>query len=387
MLVPALKVQQFKQEMYLLNLAARDVDRLVRLEVRGESGVEGKAPRRARKTALVNWDQLETRIDATDSAYQRPILKKKIEELTEYVLTCREDGQMPPLPGAVLLTTDEPVTFEAQGGNPFVGLLRLEDEEGALRVLDGQHRLLAVSALLSSPAVDETTAAAIRDLQIPAVLFAGLPSAAIVEMFVTINSKHTKLNPSLLLSLNGQKLYTDEGEARVHDIVKHLHEDPDSALHGEIKMLGVGTGRVAQAGLAQELRRVLSTLRERHGETPWISDFEAYAPKLYAFYFKEVATAFGDAWGKPGYSTHSLAALRALIQASLPVIEAVFEQGGDPRQVIRTLLEPWPKRIGSARFETAGAWRTSAAGGGKETTRRLARELIDALGVAPVEPF
>lgn len=384
---PALKVQQFSQTVYLLNLAAGDVERLVRFEVLGEAATHGKTKARSKKGSLVNWADLEERVQASDEAYQRPILKKKIEELAAYVLEVRESGQLPPLPGAVLLTTDEPVTFRAEGANPFVGLLQIDDEDDALRVLDGQHRLLAVSALLQSPDVDATTAAALRDLQIPAVLFAGLPAAAVVEMFVTVNSKHTKLNPSLLLSLSGQKLFADERDARVHNIIKELNDDERSALRGEIKMLGVGQGRVAQSGLAQELRRVLEDIRRGAGGAAWVDTFEQHAPRLYNHYFQEVARVLPEAWGRPGYSTHSLLALRAFIQASREVIRAVFQRDEDPRAAITEIVAPWKSRVGSARFETAGLWRERAAGGGKETTRLLARELIDALGPLAVEPF
>ncbi|MFO0548135.1 MAG: DGQHR domain-containing protein [Polyangiaceae bacterium] len=380
--VPALKVQQFNQTIYLLNLAAGDVERLVRFEVLGDAAMQGRPTKsRKKKTSLVNWGDIEERIEAKDEAYQRPILKKKIEEIAAYVLESRESGQLPPLPGAVLLTTDEPVTFRGDGTNPFVGLLQFDDEEGALRVLDGQHRLLSLSALLQSPNVDATTAAALKDLQIPAVLFAGLPPAAVVEMFVTINSKHTKLNPSLLLSLSGQKLFADERDARVHDVIKTLNEDEDSALRGDIKMLGVGAGRVAQAGLAQELRRALEDIRRDAGGAEWVDQLEHYAPALYNHYFLAVAKVLAGAWGKDGYSTHSLLALRAFIQASREVFRLVFARGGDPRAAIAEVVMPWAARVGSERFRTAGMWRDRAGGGGKETTRLLTRELIEALAV------
>ncbi len=51
-------------------------------------------------------------------------------------------------------------------------------------------------------------------------------------------------------------------------------------------------------------------------------------------------------------------------------------------EAIRAAVGPWRERIGSARFETAGDWRAKIAGGGKETTRRLARELAAVLGDA-----
>ena len=78
-------------------------------------------------------------------------------------------------------------------------------------------------------------------------------------MFVTINAKHTRLNPSHLVSLSGRQLYRDENLAAAHDVVRALSEREDSPLFGEIKLLGVGHGRVAQAPLAQELKKLFAT--------------------------------------------------------------------------------------------------------------------------------
>jgi DGQHR domain-containing protein len=380
--LPALKVQQFNQEFFLLNLAAQDVERLVRFEVLGDAGLQGKRPAgKARKSAApINWAEIEQKVQTSDKAYQRPIMRKKIEELARHYLQCRDDGAVPALPGALLLTTDQAVHFAPDGSNPFLGILRLPGDTGTLRVLDGQHRLLALAALLHSDEIAEQDRHAARLLQVPAVLFAGLPAPSVVEMFVTINSKHTRLNPSLLFSLKGRQLYADPLDARIHDVVRRLNEADSSPLHGKIKMLGVGPGKIAQAGLAQELRRTLTALKTSHGSAAWFGDFIDHADRFYLAYFKEIARVFADAWGARSSSIQSLIALRAFAQASQAVVPAVMEAGGDPRASIRALLAPWSSAIGSARFETAGAWRQKAAGGGKETTRVLARELSATLG-------
>ena len=44
-------------------------------------------------------------------------------------------------------------------------------------------------------------------IEVPAVLFDRLDARQIVELFVTINAKHTRLNPSHIVSLAGRKLY------------------------------------------------------------------------------------------------------------------------------------------------------------------------------------
>jgi len=377
--LPALKVQQFAHEFYLLNLAAGDVERLVRFEVLGSSGVQGK-PSRRKKGSLVNWQEIEERVQVSEEAYQRPILRKKIDELAQYYLQCRDDGAVPAVPGAVLLTSEEPVEFVSEGSNPFIGVVKIADDDEALRVLDGQHRLLALAALLRSAELAATERASAQMLQVPAVLFSGLPPPAVIEMFVTINSKHTRLNSSLLFSLKGRQLYADPLDAAVHDVVRRLNDDDSSPLEDQIKMLGVGPGRIAQSGLAQELRRVLVNLEESFGQAPWFAGLMEHLPAFYLEYFKEVARVFDDAWKSRDHSIRSLIALRAFLLASQAVVPRVLSVGGDPRVTLRKVLAPWGARIGSSRFETAGLWRERAGGGGKETTRRLARELTDALG-------
>lgn len=379
--VPSLRVQQFASEFYLLNLAAADIERLVRFEVLGEAGLHGKAARpRSARACPVNWAEIERKVQTSDDAFQRPILRKKIEELGEHYRRCRDDGGVPAIPGAVLLTTDEPVGFTPSGANPFVGLVQLRLEEAGLRVLDGQHRLLALAALLAADDLTDAERDAIRMLQVPAILFSELPSPAVVEMFVTINSKHTRLNPSLLFSLRGRQLYSDPVDALIHDAIGKLNDAAGSPLQGHVKMLGVGPGKVPQAGLASEMALMLRALRGSHPDG--VDDLAANLGTFFTLYFEEVALVFADVWTARKSSIRSGIALRAFIQAAAPVAGKVLELGGPPRPTVKALVAPWATRIGGSRFETAGAWRAKAAGGGKETTRVLARELIAALGSA-----
>jgi DGQHR domain-containing protein len=251
----------------------------------------------------------------------------------------------------------------------------MSESEGTLRVLDGQHRLLALDALLGSPDAD-----AIRGVQVPAILFVGLPPPSVVEMFVTINSKHTRLNPSLLYSLKGRQLYPDPIDSAIHDAIKELNGRNASPLAGHVKMLGVGPGRVPQAGLAQEMRAAIDAVRGASEGAPWLDDFVENLGRFYSLYFREVQRSFAEVWESKKHSVRSTIALRAFVQASQPVVARVYDVGGDPRPTVSSMLAPWSSRIGGARFETAGAWRAKAAGGGKETTRVLARELVAALG-------
>ncbi len=88
--VPARRVKQFGVEFYQAGLSAKDIDRLVKFEVLGymAGDMNDDAKAKARKTAAarsrVNWDLLEKRISESENAYQRPIIRRKIDELAAY---------------------------------------------------------------------------------------------------------------------------------------------------------------------------------------------------------------------------------------------------------------------------------------------------------------
>ena len=122
-------------------------------------------------------------------------------------------------------------------------------------------------------------------------------------MFVTINAKHTRLNASHLVSLSGRQLYRDEALATGHDVVRALNDREDSPLYDEIKLLGVGRGRVAQAPLAQELKKLFAEDGVFSGRRS--GDVHEEAKKFFVNYFKQIALVFGGAWNGRKYSIRS----------------------------------------------------------------------------------
>ena len=53
-----------------------------------------------------------------------------------------------------------------------------------------------------------------EEFTVPAIIFDRLPEDHVVQMFVTINAKHTRLNASHLVSLSGRQLYSDDAWPR-----------------------------------------------------------------------------------------------------------------------------------------------------------------------------
>jgi DGQHR domain-containing protein len=369
--VPAHKVRQFGVEFYQTSFTSGDIQKLVKFEVLNYSAIEEEEKRRKpTKTSAINWEMLERRIGQSEAAFQRPMIRKKIRELVQYYSHCQEAQNLPAIPGAVIMITEKRLNFSPIGKNTNLGMLQIPEEPGILRCLDGQHRLLALSA-----PTDKNV-----EIDVPAVLFDTLDPRQTVELFVTINAKHTRLNPSHLISLAGRRLYADPYQALAHDIIRQLNEEESSPLRGEIKILGVGKGRVSQASLADEMVDLFSNI-EKIGGTRRFKEFEENGKRFFLNYFKAILAFFPRAWAGRKYSIKTGAALRAFIRVSPDVMSRSKELKNDPFDYfgIREAIKPWGERIGDGRFETDGEWRKKLAGGTRGTVELLSRELRDAM--------
>jgi len=364
--VAAIRMQQFGVQFYQASLTARDIDKLVRFEVLsyGEQSAPVRGGSGRGRVSKVNWDLLERRIAASEKAYQRQIIRRKIDELVQYYEQCRQARDLPSIPGAVIISCDQPLRFEAMEEGASIGTLKVPEQEGILRAIDGQHRLLAMHADIERFGDEAFT--------VPAVIFDRLPEDHVVQMFVTINAKHTRLNASHLVSLSGRQLYRDENLAAAHDIVRVLNDRDDSPLSGEIKLLGVGTGRVAQAPLAQELKKLLGN--DAFGGGRKGDAFREESKRFFVNYFKQVALVFGGAWNGRKYSIKTASALRAFIRVTPDVVRRLDQEHVDRSdfRAIGRVIAPWGRRIGDLRFESDGAWKGT-------TVEQLAKELRLAL--------
>src|SRR5439155_1103876 len=73
----------------------------------------------------VNWDMLEKRIAESETAYQRPVIRRKIDELVTYYKECKDAGTLPAIPGAVIITSEKRFTFTPVAGHHDLGLLQI----------------------------------------------------------------------------------------------------------------------------------------------------------------------------------------------------------------------------------------------------------------------
>jgi hypothetical protein len=157
--------------------------------------------------------------------------------------------------------------------------------------------------------------------------------------------------------------------------VRALNDREDSPLHGDIKLLGVGHGRVAQAPLAQELKKLFVPGGPFSGQRKGAEAHDE-VKRFFVNYFKQIALVFNGAWNGRKYSIRSAVALRAFVRVAPDVIRRLDQEHaerGDFRAIGR-VIAPWGRRIGDLRFETEGQWKRGAT-----TVDSLAKELKLAL--------
>jgi hypothetical protein len=174
--VAAIRMQQFGVQFYQASLTASDIDKLVRFEVLSYGDGAQPAARSGKpkpgmpQPSKVNWDFLERRIASSDKAYQRQIIRKKIDELVQYYEQCRQARDLPSIPGAVIISCDEKLSFSASdepcfdiGGraSPFVCLTLTSMSWSGRR-----HRIWDAECNGSSPRTQETSTTGTRDEEI-----------------------------------------------------------------------------------------------------------------------------------------------------------------------------------------------------------------------------
>ena len=366
--VAAIRMQQFGVQFYQASLTASDIDKLVRFEVLnyGESGQPPVRGGKKKAPSKVNWDLLERRIASSEKAYQRQIIRRKIDELVQYYEQCRQARDLPSIPGAVIISCDEKLTFEpVESGS--VG--RHPQGAGARRhpARDRRPAPAARAARRHRALRDE-------DFTVPAIIFDRLPEDHVVQMFVTINAKHTRLNASHLVSLSGRQLYRDEALATAHDVVRALNDREDSPLYDEIKLLGVGRGRVAQAPLAQELKKLFAS--DAFGGPKKTADFLDDSKRFFVNYFKQIALVFGGAWNGRKYSIKSATALRAFVRVAPDVVRRLDQEHADRVTSARSAAS---SRRGAAASATCASRPRARGSAAARPVESLARELKLAL--------
>lgn len=307
----ALRMRQKDSEFYFVSYRAEDLLRRVRFETRfyGERGemVGGDTPDDDAPAEVDDVEKFVREIERSSGAFQRDLNRRKVRQIRDFY---RNETDQPIVPGAVLLFTSEELKFSPVGQYEQMGDLALP--RAPFLIIDGQHRLAGLHFYLREPDAD-------RRVEVPCVIFDGKTAEFATEMFVIINSTHTRINKSHLVDLYEKIEWgTDPEKKLAARVVRALYEEGDSPLRYHVNMLGGRSQRdmwINQAQLFGEVHRFVT----RKESEAWTTDGRGLSRDRAYGFLRDVLRAarrvFGDAWGdNKRYMVTRDVTLKALIR-------------------------------------------------------------------------
>jgi DGQHR domain-containing protein len=307
----ALRMRQKDSEFYFVSWRAEDLLRRVKFETRfyGERGevVGGDADDEEKE--LDEVEQYVRQIERSSGAFQRELNRRKVRQIRDFF---RNETDQPVVPGAVLLFTSEELAFKPVGQYEQMGDLALP--RAPFLIIDGQHRLAGLHFYLREPDAD-------RRVEVPCVIFDGKAAEFATEMFVIINSTHTRINKSHLVDLYEKIEWgTDPHKKLAARLVRALYDESDSPLRYHVNMLGGRSQRDMWINQAQLYGEVYRFVTRKEAET-WTTDGRGLSRDRAYGFLRDVLRAakrvFGDAWGdNKKYMVTRDVTLKALIRVA-----------------------------------------------------------------------
>jgi DGQHR domain-containing protein len=316
--------------------------------------------------------QFISKIERTDSAFQRALSRAKVRQLTNFYETA---VSQPAIPGTVLLYTSEKLQFRADSDGSGHG--HLSDPNTKFLIIDGQHRLAALHFYMQERPQDAAT------ISVPCIIFDGRSEDFAAEMFVIINSTPTRINKSHLIDLYEQVSWAAPDRKFAARLVQKLYSEGDSPLRYRINRLGGRSQRdkwVLQAELFNELHR---WVRGKWRSIQLAGGSSKEVPRYYGMvrdFFKAAKGAFGDGvWGKDGYMVTRPVTIKAMIRVCADL--AREDDGPEAGRVARWehRLGPWAEM--GKQFRDEGFYERFPAKGEVERVARVHRDLARAAGV------
>lgn len=367
----ATQIRQKDGIFYFVSYKAKDLLARVRFISRfyGE-GEEIAASRVAQDDDIA---QFISRIERTDTAFQRGLSRAKVRQLTNFYETA---VSQPAIPGTVLLFTHEKLNFRSGDANGSAQG-SLAEPTGKFLIIDGQHRLAALHFYMQERPQDAQT------INVPCVIFDGRSEDFAAEMFVIINSTPTRINKSHLIDLYERVSWAAPDRKFAARLVEKLYSEGDSPLRYRINRLGGRSQRdkwVLQAELFNELHR---WIRVRWRSIQLAGGSSKEVPRYYGMirdFFKAAKANFGDGvWAKDGYMVTKPVTIKAMIRVCADLSRD--DDGPDSGR-----LERWTERLKplgemGKMFKEDGFYERFPAKGEVERVARVHRDIAKACGI------
>jgi DGQHR domain-containing protein len=373
----ATQVRQKDSRFYFVAYPAEDLLRRVRFISRyyGEGQtIEASAPRKDDEVAA-----FIAKIERSDAAFQRQLARRKVKAIQDFYA---EAVNQPPIPGAVLLFTNETLHFEPIGSFANVG--NLEEPRQPYLVIDGQHRLAALHFFR------EKYRAEAKGIDVPCMIFDGKTEDFATEMFVTINSTPTRINKSHLVDLYEKVAYAAPDKKLAAKVCELIYGESDSPLRYKVNRLGGRSQQqkwILQAELFNEIHRwvrlearrlKLKTLT-RSRDVERVGRNELYEPLR--DFLVAAHTALVSSWGNERYMVTRAVTLKALVRVCADLNRA--DGAADDR------VRRWATKLRKLReiepdFRIEGFYERFPAKGQVERVARIHRRIDQFLGITPL---
>lgn len=312
-----------------------------------------------------------SKIESSDAAFQRELSKAKVSQIQNFYETA---VSQPPIPGTVLLFTDEKLRFDPV--KPFTNVGNLSEPRGKYLIIDGQHRLAALHFYRRQHPEDA------RTIHVPCVIFDGKSEDFATEMFVIINSTPTRINKSHLVDLYEKVSWAAPDKKFAARIVDHLYRESDSPLRYKINRLGGRSKQekwILQAELFNELHRWASSEWKKLAKKQNLPREAERYYEIVRDFLRAAEKAWGDAWGHPRYMITRPVTLKAMLRVCADLAAEDAEPKDDRVKRWARRLSPWTDLARS--FQVEGFYERFPAKGQVERVARIHRELGNAAGI------
>jgi DGQHR domain-containing protein len=306
-----------------------------------------------------------SKIEATDAAFQRQLSRAKVTTIKNFYETA---ASQPPIPGTVLLFTEETLAFDPV--KPFTNVGNLTEPRGKYLIIDGQHRLAALHFYRRQHPEEANT------IHVPCVIFDGKSEDFATEMFVIINSTPTRINKSHLVDLYEKVSWAAPDKKFAARVVDHLYGDADSPLRYKINRLGGRSKQekwILQAELFNEVHRwATADWKKIQKKSSWQREAERYF-EIVRDFLRAAEKVWGDAWGNAAFMVTKPVTLKALLRVCADLAAVDAEPKDDRVKRWTKRLAPWTEI--AKQFRVDGFYERFPAKGQVERVARVHREL------------
>lgn len=366
----ATRIQQKEGTFYFIAYKATDL--LEKIRFTSRYYFEGEEITQSRISEHDEVAQFIAGIERSEKGFQRVLNRQKIKQIVNFYETV---VAQPMIPGTVLLFTDETLRFQKTGDSDSIG--HLSEPKGKYLVIDGQHRLAGLHFF------HEKHPDQIARVEVPCLLFDGRSGDFATEMFVIINSTHTRINRSHLVDLYEKVSWESPEKKFSAKVVNLLYSEEDSPLRYKINRLGGRSKQekwILQSEVFNEMLKVVTAHRR------WMeSHLGMKADRCYALvrdYLKGVKDVMAEVWGNnERYMFTRDVTLKALIRVldDLIVDRKLMSDWDEQRshKPFAEIVKPWAPL--AKEFRADGFYERFAAKGQLERVRKIHQRLLDAI--------